>query len=795
MPSTHKSLRSSTTDKRPTTAIADGQIAINTNVASAGLFFKDSTGASIIKVGPVHVGPNAPNASPAVGGSSGNSTGEVWLDNSLTPVGVKIWNGTAWVNATPAGSTTVQGLLELATDAETQAGSDTARAVTPAGLQSKLSDSVSTTSSTTIASSTAVKTAYDLAATALSGSGGTVTGNLEIGATGSLTFEGSTADGFETTLTVVDPTADRTITLPNTTGTVITTGDTGTVTSTMIADGTITNGDVNASAAIAGTKISPDFGSQNVITTGTSAAASLIPTSSTIPSNGIYLPAANTVGLATNGTARLQVNASGAIGLGGANYGASGQVLTSNGSSAVPTWQTVGGGGGGGTTTNSVTFNNGGAGAASGTSFDGSTAVTVSYNTVGAAASSHTHGNITNAGAIGSTSGLPIITTTSGVLTTGTFGTTSGTFCQGNDSRLSDTRTPSDLSVTDAKVASNAAIAYSKLASLTSANIIVGSSTNVPTARAVTGDVTISNTGVTAISSGVIVDADVSASAAISGSKITPNFGSQTIVTLGEARVGQNTRIDVGVNNTTNGIGLSSDGIGYFAANGLVPGYFNRNTSDGTLISLRQDGVQEGNILVTTTTVTYNQFTGSHWASLTDWSRPDIKIGTILETIDELTDWKFAVINTNEGQKKVCYNGTALPGDNVFIEYEGETYEGVVEVEKDAAFNKAVKVKINDTAASKAVYGVFVDWNTDTEADGGVWNDMYVGAVGNYVIRMAAGQQPEIGDLVEADGAGCAVVQSDDIIRSKTVAKITSTIPQVIYDDDSFLVTCVLYCG
>jgi hypothetical protein len=55
---------------------------------------------------------------------------------------------------------------------------------------------------------------------------------------------------------------------------------------------------------------------------------------------------------------------------------------------------------------------------------------------------SHTHGNITNAGAIGSTANLPIITTTSGVLTTGSFGTTSNTFCQGNDSRLSDARTP-----------------------------------------------------------------------------------------------------------------------------------------------------------------------------------------------------------------------------------------------------------------------------------------------------------------------------------------------------------------
>ena len=55
---------------------------------------------------------------------------------------------------------------------------------------------------------------------------------------------------------------------------------------------------------------------------------------------------------------------------------------------------------------------------------------------------SHAHGNITNAGAIGSTANLPVITTTSGKLTTGSFGTAANTFCQGNDSRLSDARTP-----------------------------------------------------------------------------------------------------------------------------------------------------------------------------------------------------------------------------------------------------------------------------------------------------------------------------------------------------------------
>ena len=51
---------------------------------------------------------------------------------------------------------------------------------------------------------------------------------------------------------------------------------------------------------------------------------------------------------------------------------------------------------------------------------------------IGAAASTHAHGNITSAGAIGTTSGVPIITGASGVLQAGSFGTAAGTFAQGN---------------------------------------------------------------------------------------------------------------------------------------------------------------------------------------------------------------------------------------------------------------------------------------------------------------------------------------------------------------------------
>jgi hypothetical protein len=201
------------------------------------------------------------------------------------------------------------------------------------------------------------------------------------------------------------------------------------------------------------------------------------------------------------------------------------------------------------------------------------------------ATSTHVHGNITNAGAIGSTANLPIITTTSGALTTGSFGTTANTFCQGNDARLSDTRTPTDGSVTTAKIADDQ-VTYAKIQNVSATDRLLGRSTagsgdveeitctaagralldDVDAAAqrttlglgtlatqsgtfsgtssgtntgdqtiTLTGDVTGTGTGsfTTAIAAGVIVDADVNASAAIAGTKISPNFGSQAVSTTG----------------------------------------------------------------------------------------------------------------------------------------------------------------------------------------------------------------------------------------------------------------------
>ena len=83
----------------------------------------------------------------------------------------------------------------------------------------------------------------------------TFTGTVLLGQNAVLAFEGSADDANETTITVTNPTADRTITFPDVTGNVVTTGDTGTVTSTMIANATIANADISASAEIAVSKL------------------------------------------------------------------------------------------------------------------------------------------------------------------------------------------------------------------------------------------------------------------------------------------------------------------------------------------------------------------------------------------------------------------------------------------------------------------------------------------------------------------------------------------------------------
>ena len=72
----------------------------------------------------------------------------------------------------------------------------------------------------------------------------------------SVIFEGATTNGYQTTVTVVDPTQDNTLTIPNVSGNIITSGDTGTVTNAMLA-GSIANDKLSNSAiTINGTPVS-----------------------------------------------------------------------------------------------------------------------------------------------------------------------------------------------------------------------------------------------------------------------------------------------------------------------------------------------------------------------------------------------------------------------------------------------------------------------------------------------------------------------------------------------------------
>jgi hypothetical protein len=79
-----------------------------------------------------------------------------------------------------------------------------------------------------------------------------------------------------------------------------------------------------------------------VTAAGTAGAPSITTTGDT--NTGIFFPAADTVAITAAGTEDFRIGPSGQIGLQGANYGTSGQVLTSNGSGAAPSWQAVGGG-------------------------------------------------------------------------------------------------------------------------------------------------------------------------------------------------------------------------------------------------------------------------------------------------------------------------------------------------------------------------------------------------------------------------------------------------------------------
>lgn len=141
---------------------------------------------------------------------------------------------------------------------------------------------------------------------------------------------------------------------------------------------------------------------------------------------------------------------------------------------------------------------------------------------------------------------------------------------------------PADGSVTNAKIASDAAIAFSKLASLSSGNILVGNASNVATSVNPSGDVDVSDTGVFSIAAGVVVNADINSAAAISISKLAAGSAAGQIIVVGSSPTFTPAYTAVSGDATLNGSGVLT-----IAANAV----------DST--KLKSDSVTDGNRAVT----------------------------------------------------------------------------------------------------------------------------------------------------------------------------------------------------
>ena len=129
----------------------------------------------------------------------------------------------------------------------------------------------------------------------------------------------------------------------------------------------------------------------------------------------------------------------------------------------------------------------------------------------------------------------------------------------------------------NADIDAAAAIAHSKLANITAGRVLLGNASNVPTATALTGDVTVSNTGVTAIGNAKVVTAMVN-DAAITAPKLS---GGQT----GSAPI-YGCRAWVNFNGTRNATdtGASTNGANVLIrASGNVASVLKNGTGDYTI--------------------------------------------------------------------------------------------------------------------------------------------------------------------------------------------------------------------
>ena len=180
--------------------------------------------------------------------------------------------------------------------------------------------------------------------------------------------------------------------------------------------------------------------------------------------------------------------------------------------------------------------------------------------------------------------------------------------------------------------------------------------------------------------------------------------------------------------------------------------FANRLTNDGSLFSFRQDNTEEGSISVSGTTVSYNGGHLSRWAQTEGPKDTTLVKGTVLSNLDAM---------------------------NVYTDADGNPVDN----------EQLNKVKVSDVEGDPNVAGVFVNWSHDEQHN---VDEINMAMTGDMIIRIAHGVTVQRGDLLMSAGDGTAKPQGDDIVRSKTVAKVTSTHVTCTYEDGSYCVPCVL---
>jgi len=227
----------------------------------------------------------------------------------------------------------------------------------------------------------------------------------------------------------------------------------------------------------------------------------------------------------------------------------------------------------------------------------------------------------------------------------------------------------------------------------------------------------------------------------------------------GTAKVVFNSAGDSYINGGTFTIGETApqgSSYGFSVYNNVVPCWFetrsstsghevmilNRKNSAGTMVAFAYNDSEKGTITQSGGAVSYNAFMGSHYTETSE-DTSTILVGTVMETVDALVENKY------EDQKRLA------------------------------------KCKVSDTSESPNVYGIWFDDNETGQ----------VAALGASFCRINSGVTVSMGDLLVSNGDGTAKLQSDDIIRSKTIGKVTSTVKKETYGDGSYVVPVVLYCG